>query len=114
MPCLGGEGHKQAMTKMISAHPREHGHRYTVEHQGDYLYVITNKDKAKNNKLMKISIEKYFSGSVSSSTHWEVVREYDADVQIDEILPFKDYMAIFGREDGLQRVWLTTTEVSGG
>jgi hypothetical protein len=34
--------------------------RYDAEHHDDHLYIVTNKDNSKNNKLMKISLKEIF------------------------------------------------------
>jgi Prolyl oligopeptidase, N-terminal beta-propeller domain len=38
------------------------------------------------------------------------VKKYLPDRQIEGILPFQDFFAIFGRENGLERVWVTTRD----
>lgn len=114
MDVKGGIAHKVAMESKICLHPREEGMRYSADHHEDSLYVITNKDNSKNNKLMKISLKEVFEGDnnivtkSSNSRFWQDVRAYDPKVQIDTILPFKDFFAVFGRENGLPRVWLMT------
>ena len=37
---------------------------------------------------------------------WKNVRPYYSTEQIDDVLPFKNYMAIFGRENGIQKLWI--------
>jgi protease II len=114
MDVKGGVAHKVAMESKICLHPREEGMRYSADHHEDSLYVITNKDNSKNNKLMKISLKEVFEGAdntvtkSSNSRFWKDVKAYDPKVQIDTVLPFKDFFAVFGREDGLPRVWLMT------
>ena len=48
--------------------------------------------------------------SVDSSL-WQDVKSYDEKIQIDTVLPFKDFSVISGREDGLPRIWLLTPGV---
>ena len=48
--------------------------------------------------------------SVDSSL-WKDVKSYDEKIQIDTVLPFKDFSVISGREDGLPRIWLLTPGV---
>jgi len=105
MGVKGGVAHKAAIESRVCLHPREEGMRYSADHHDEALYIITNKDNAKNNKLMKISLKEVNTRSCNSRD-WKEVRAYDPKVQIDELLPFKDYFAVFGREDGLPRVWL--------
>ena len=40
------------------------------------------------------------------------VKKYLPTRQIESILPFKDFFAIFGREGGLERVWIATRDAS--
>ena len=51
-----------------------------------------------------------FVFSVDSSL-WKDVKSYDEKIQIDTVLPFKDFSVISGREDGLPRIWLLTPGV---
>ena len=212
--CVGGTAHAASAHRKVCVHPRYHGLRYDVEHHGDYLYIVTNLDGCKNNKLMrchlknlpwppvvapgvkavsqtdtKDTVKPKITPSVSSpssstsrpmspssvmsdrsaatvdtlasygtlldaavtsvkdvitstlgtkdnkslpdaaaaaattasssvaapvvshtpeSRHWSNVKEYNPDVLIESILPFAQFFAIFGREGGLERVWLAT------
>ena len=79
---------------------RQFGVRYDVESHADELLIVTNKDKAKCNKLVTAPI------ATPGSSHWKDVRPYDAKTQIDGVLPFKTHMVVFGRQGGLERVWI--------
>lgn len=92
--------------KLVSVSPRVFGIRYEVEHlvtgtDMDKLLIVTNKDVAKNNKLMSVDVNK--SGD---SSLWTDVKAYDNNIQIDDVLPFASYTAIVGRADGLEKVWI--------
>lgn len=42
----------------------------------------------------------------TDSAVWQEVKPYDNDVQIEGLQPFKDFLAVFGRQGGLERVWI--------
>ena len=96
--------------------PRETGVRYEVEHHDRNFYFVTNKDNARNNKLMITPVSDYFpahppstaSGEsrVTQVVRWRDVRAYDPCEQIEDILPFRDFVAIFGRKKGIQQLWI--------
>ena len=87
--------------------PKEQGLRYEVEHREGTFYITTNADGAKNMKLMYCAAEVYFNpSSTASKSNWRDVREYKPTEQIDNVLPFSNWVAIFGREKGVQRLWL--------
>jgi protease II len=226
--CKGGAAHAASALRKVCVHPRYHGLRYDVEHHGDYLYIVTNLDGCKNNKLMRCHLKNLpwptvvaagvravpstdardtvrpkaaaanvlSSASSASSTasrprspssvmsdrsaatvatvdtlasygtlldaavatvkdaitstlggkdakalpdtaptagtaagagaassvaapvvsntpesqHWLEVKKYNPDVLVESVLPFADFFAIFGREGGLERVWLATKD----
>ena len=93
--------------------PRETGVRYEVEHHDQHFYFVTNKDNARNNKLMVSPVSDYFPGESNSEerraaqlVQWRDVRAYDQCEQIEDILPFRDFVAIFGRKKGIQQLWI--------
>ena len=45
------------------------------------------------------------------SSMWKDVKPYNSKMQIDAVHPFKDFSVITGREEGLERIWLTQSEV---
>ena len=78
--------------------PRERGLEYSISHYGDSFYVLTNKDKAKNFKLMKVG-----EGSTSSDK-WEEFIPHREDVLLEDINIFKDYYVLAERENGLNKL----------
>ena len=91
-----------------------------MEHHHGKFFFITNKDGARNNKLVVAPVAAYFpesegrSSSLGEYIQWVDVRTYDASEQIEEVLPFKDHVAIFGRKRGVQQLWIMSPEMSGG
>ena len=52
----GAEDHASRSLVLIEPRSEENGgHRYSVEHHRDHLYIVTNKDAALNSKLVKTS-----------------------------------------------------------
>jgi protease II len=92
--------------------PRETGVRYEVEHHDLTFYFVTNKDNAKNKKLVFAPVSDYFpppsseERRVTQVVQWKDVRAYDQCEQIEDILPFRDFVAIFGRKKGIQQLWI--------
>jgi oligopeptidase B len=91
---------------------RWQGLRYEVEHHGLYFYLLTNADGAKNNKLSRCLVAQYFDKEMAqddnnyTTPEWIDVREYNPLEQIDTILPFENFLAILGRENGVPRLWI--------
>ncbi len=75
--------------------PRQHDHEYSIEHKGDEFYIITNKDKAKNFKLMKCAQNK------TTSENWEEVIPSREDTLLEDIEVFDDFLVLNERKGGL-------------
>lgn len=78
--------------------PRERGLEYYVSHFGDDFYILTNKDGAKNYKLMKTSVNN------TAKENWEEVIAHDPKVLLEDIDIFKDYLVVSERSDGLNKL----------
>lgn len=61
------------------------GMRYSVEHHGNYLLILTNKDGAKNNKFTRVLISTLYNtiGDGSCDT-WIDVKPYDDKININD------------------------------
>lgn len=77
---------------------RERGLEYSISHYGDSFYVVTNKDKATNFKLMKTSENK------TSSENWVDLIPHREDVLLEGIDIFKDYLVVEERTNGLNKI----------
>jgi oligopeptidase B len=97
---IGAEAHVKAISNMKCIQARQFGLRFDVEHHGEYFYLVTNAEKAKNNKIVYCPIDE------PSKANWLDLVPYNPDVQIDELLPFANHFAIFGRENGIQVAWV--------
>lgn len=76
--------------------PRQRGVEYDISHFDDYFYITTNKDEATNFKLMR--------SPVSNPAAWEEVIPHQADVLLEGIDIFKDYLVLSERFNGLPRI----------
>lgn len=75
--------------------PRTRGLEYSISHYGNDFYVVTNKDEATNFKLMKTPQD------ATTMDNWEEVIEHRADVLLEDIDIFKDYLVVSERNNGL-------------
>ena len=77
---------------------RTRGLEYSMSHFGDHFYIVTNKDKATNFKLMKTP------ETVTSAANWIDVVAHRDDVLLEDIDIFKDYLVVSERFNGLNRI----------
>src|SRR5690606_11331330 len=79
-------------------HPQERGMEYSISHFQSNWYVLTNKDKALNFKLMKTSEDN------TSKENWVDMIPHRNDVLIEDIDIFKDYLVVSERNNGLSKL----------
>ncbi len=77
---------------------RTRGLEYSISHYGDSFYIVTNKDKATNFKLMKTPERK------TTSENWTDLIEHRKDVLLEGIDIFKDYLVVEERSNGLNKI----------
>tara|TARA_R110002051_G_scaffold13808_4_gene45587 strand:- start:16884 stop:18941 length:2058 start_codon:yes stop_codon:yes gene_type:complete len=87
--------------------PRERGLEYTIFHYEDSFYILTNKDKAENFKLMRTSEEK------SCSEHWQDFIPHRKEVLLEDIDIFKEYYVLSERENGLNKIRIVRWDGTG-
>lgn len=78
--------------------PRRRGIQYDVEHWGDDFLVLTN-DGAKNFRLQRCPVSDLSPGARKD------LFPPDESRYLQEVHPFRDGLAIAGRQDGLTQVW---------
>ncbi len=78
--------------------PRVRGLEYSISHFGDSFYVMTNKDKATNFKLMKTP------ENATSKENWKDIIPHRKDVLLEDIEIFKDFLVVEERENGLTKL----------
>ncbi|TAF08440.1 MAG: S9 family peptidase [Flavobacteriia bacterium] len=77
---------------------RTRGLEYSISHFGDSFYIVTNKDKATNFKLMKTP------ETATSAENWKDLIGHRKDVLLEGIEIFKDYLVVEERSNGLNRI----------
>ena len=77
---------------------RTRGLEYSISHYGDSFYILTNKDKATNFKLMKTN------ESNTLKENWVDLIPHDKDVLLEKIDIFKDYLVVSERSNGLSKI----------
>ena len=77
---------------------RERGVEYSIYHYGDQFYIHTNKDDAKNFKMMKTDEQH------TSSDNWKEFIPHRDSVLLQDMDIFKDYYVLSERENGLNRL----------
>ena len=78
--------------------PRVRGLEYNISHFGNDFYILTNKDKATNFKLMKTP------ETATLKEHWVDVIPHREDVLIEDTEIFKDYLVVEERSNGLTQL----------
>jgi oligopeptidase B len=71
---------------------------YSIAHYKDHFYVVNNGDEATNFKLQKTLETK------TKKENWQDVLPYRADVLIEDIEIFSEYLVINEREKGLNNI----------
>ena len=77
---------------------RERGLEYSISHFENNFYILTNKDNAKNFKLMTTTIDE------TSKEYWVDVLAHRADTLLEDVDIFKDYLVLSERHNGLNRI----------
>jgi oligopeptidase B len=77
---------------------RTRGLEYSMSHFGDHFYIVTNKDKATNFKLMKTPEE------ATLKENWVDVIAHRDDVLLEDIDIFKDFLVVSERFNGLNHI----------
>ncbi|WP_091095352.1 S9 family peptidase [Paenimyroides marinum] len=77
---------------------RTRGLEYSVSHYNDHFYIVTNKDKATNFKLM-ITPE-----TATTKENWKDLIPHREDVLLEGIDIFKDYLVVSERFNGLSQI----------
>jgi oligopeptidase B len=81
---------------------RKRGVEYSVNHYQDSFYILTNKDKAENFKLMKTP------ENATSSENWVEILGHREDVLLEDIEIFANYLVLEERTGGLNKIRIMT------
>ena len=77
---------------------RTRGLEYSISHFDDHFYIVTNKDKATNFKLMKTP------ETATAKENWKDVISHRDEVLLEDIDIFKDYLVVSERFNGLNNL----------
>ncbi|KGO88622.1 protease 2 [Flavobacterium rivuli WB 3.3-2 = DSM 21788] len=77
---------------------RTRGLEYSISHYGDKFYIVANKDKATNFKLMTTP------ENATGKANWTDLIPHRDDVLLEDIDIFKDYLVISERSNGLNTI----------
>lgn len=77
---------------------RKRGVEYSINHYKDSFYIVTNKDKAENFKLMKTPEE------ATSVENWVEIIGHREDVLLEDIEIFSNYLVLEERTGGLNKI----------
>ena len=77
---------------------RTRGLEYSISHYGDQFYILTNKDKATNFKLM-VTPE-----LATQKENWTDLIPHREEVLLEDIEIFRDYLVVSERENGLNTI----------
>ncbi len=75
---------------------RQQDVEYSVAHQGEWLYVRIN-DRGRNFRLVRTPVEAW------GEEHWEEVLPHRADVYLEMVTAFRDWLVVVEREAGVRR-----------
>ncbi|WP_434035979.1 S9 family peptidase [Formosa sp. 4Alg 33] len=78
--------------------PREKHLEYYVDHYANHFYIRTNKDGAKNFKIVETPIH------ATTQENWVDVIPHRDDVLLEDFDLFKEYLVITERENGLRKL----------
>ncbi|MCA0133480.1 S9 family peptidase [Winogradskyella alexanderae] len=77
---------------------RIRGLEYSISHYNNHFYILTNKDRATNFKIMKTPV---LSTGIDG---WEELISHREDTLIENVDIFKDYLVISERRNGLNQI----------
>lgn len=77
---------------------RQQAMEYSASHYGDHFYIMTNKDKAFNFKVMKTAI------ATPQMENWIDIIPHDPKALLEDLDIFKDFMVVTDRFNGLNRI----------
>lgn len=85
----------------VVVEPRRPGHEYTVEHHGERFLIITN-DAAPNFRLVAAPV------ASPGQAHWQELIPHRADVLLEGVDAFRDFLVLYQRQEGLRRLHVLT------
>jgi oligopeptidase B len=83
--------------------PRKHDVEYSLAHHSDRFYILTN-EEAQNFKLLVTPV------SAPSREHWRELVPHRAEVLLDGIHVFRDFLVRYERQGGLRCIRISDTD----
>jgi oligopeptidase B len=71
---------------------------YSIEHYNDFFYILTNKDGAKNFKMMKTASNK------TNKSNWQELIPHRPEILLEDFSIFKNFMVLEERCNGLLQI----------
>lgn len=78
--------------------PRITNQEYSIDHNGDYFYILTNQDDAIDFKVMRTPVNQ------TARKNWTDVVAYEPGTMIGSITTFKDFLVRSERKDAKPRI----------
>lgn len=78
--------------------PRVRGLEYSIAHYDSHFYILTNKDKATNFKLMQTSEDS------TTIENWQELIAHREDTLLESLDIFKEYLVLSERTNGLNQI----------
>lgn len=78
--------------------PRVRGHEYSISHYDSHFYIVTNKDKSENFRVMKTP------ENMTGMENWTDLIPHREDVLVEGIEIFKNYLVVQERSNGLNKI----------
>jgi oligopeptidase B len=88
--------------------PRERDHEYSIDHFGDSFFIRTNRDGARNFKLMKTRVGQLQPGA------WQEVIAPRSDIFLADFGLFRDHLVVAERRQGLLHLRILPWDGSPG
>lgn len=98
---------KKPLSTPILFQRRQPNHEYQIEHAGNFFYILSNKDGAKNFQLFRTKDEKH-----TGIKNWKIVVEHRPDVLIDDMSVYKNFVALDVRKNGLTEIEIINRKTS--
>ncbi|WP_224368698.1 S9 family peptidase [Hyalangium versicolor] len=91
---------RQPTAALQVVEPRQQDHEYSVDHHGDQLYILTNSG-GRNFRLVTAPVK------APSRKNWKELIAHRPQVMLEGVTLFKNYLVVFERDTGLQRISVT-------
>lgn len=88
------------MDKFKVFEKRKRGHEYSVTDGGDQFYIVSNLN-AKNYRLMTAELKH------TDMIHWKELIPHRPDVYLQDVVVFKNHLALDERKNGLPQIHIT-------